>query len=62
MSKFYNSTSARAQDDEAQFREVSPQQAAAHDLQARRLGQRFAFTKETARTYADLAYNARVRS
>jgi hypothetical protein len=62
MSKFYNSTAARAQADEAQMREASPQLAAAHDLQARRLGQRFALPPETARTYAYLAFAAEVRS
>jgi hypothetical protein len=63
MSRFYNSTAARAQADEAQMREVSPQPAAAaHDLQARRLGRQFAFTPEMARTYADLAFNAGARA
>jgi hypothetical protein len=61
MSEFYISTAARAQGDEAQIREVSSQPAP-HDLQARRLGHRFAFTPEMARTYADLAFNAGVHS
>ena len=38
-----------------------PQLTAERDLQARRLGQRFAFTPAMARTYADLAFNAGVR-
>jgi hypothetical protein len=52
------SGSAPKQDAVTTILNSRPQQLHAHDLQARRLGQRFALTPEMARTYADLAFNA----
>jgi hypothetical protein len=62
MLSFYSSAVVRTQGDDMEIGEASPQPAGTQDLQVRRLGQRFAFTPETARTYANLAFSAGRRS
>jgi hypothetical protein len=63
MSKIYNSIAARfAQGDAAKFPEFSLQPLLPHDLQARKLGQRFGLSAEMSRTIAYLAFNSGVRS
>jgi hypothetical protein len=62
MPKICISTAARSQVDVAKIPEFPPPLLPAHDLQARKLGQRFALTTEVARTIADFAFNAGVRA